>query len=96
MPRTARFQPKSLSSRSLKLTAELLFSEDGKFVGWKLLAGNNKKAKAVIDALMNGKVPGLEYCQDKLIRPIAGGAGEYHIALVSKEFYRISYVIPPR
>ncbi|MBI2626319.1 MAG: hypothetical protein HYW69_01860 [Candidatus Nealsonbacteria bacterium] len=65
---------------SVLMGVELLFTEDGKkLIGWKFKA-TNTQGHQILEKLLNGEISGLEHCQNKVVRPIAGGAGEYWIA----------------
>ncbi|HEY4474513.1 MAG TPA: hypothetical protein VJC06_01155 [Candidatus Paceibacterota bacterium] len=61
--------------KKVVLRAELVFN-NGRFDGFILRASSDSERK-LIDDLMNGTVPGLEYCENKKIRPFAGGDGAY-------------------
>jgi hypothetical protein len=77
MPRKHAAPPKPVLS--VRVTAELLLSDDEKkLVGWRFIA-TNKLGRKVLDRLMDGKITGLPYCIDTPVRAHAGGAGEYWV-----------------
>ncbi len=78
----------STSKNSLKVKALLEFTIDEKTHKPKklysiTLEAVNKQGIECIEGLMNGKIQGLEYCQAKSIKAIAGGGGVYVLRLGS-------------
>jgi len=73
----AKIRTKNSKRVPIVLKAELIFDK-GRFSGF-VLRGYSCSERKLIDDLMDGKIPGLEYCEDKKIRPFAGGAGSYFL-----------------
>ena len=60
-----------------EMDVKLKFSE-GRLIGWIFVA-RDKEGERIIDDLMSGEIPGLEYYRDRKIRPFAGGNRQYFI-----------------
>ena len=71
-----KIRTKGDKRRHVILKAELVFDDSGRFDGF-ILRGSSSSERKLIDDLLCGDIPGLEYCQDKTIRPFAGGDGTY-------------------
>lgn len=78
-----KIRTKGDKRRHVVLKAELAFNDNGRFVGF-ILKGNSSLERKLIDDLMCGEIPGLEFCQDKKIRPFAGGNGSYLLEVFSE------------
>ena len=72
-------------AKSVKMQAEMLMSENGRKCVGIILKAETEEGKRLIDNLMSDKVSGLSYCKDKVIRPFAGGAGQYFIGFKREE-----------
>ncbi len=67
----------SFPPREVVVKTKLLFNESGLY-GF-ILEGTNNTGRKVLGALMDSDINGLEYCEEKVIVPHAGGGGEYWI-----------------
>ena len=73
----------SFPPREVVVKTKLLFNERGLY-GF-ILEGTSNTGRKVLSALMDGDIKGLEYCEEKVIVPYAGGSGEYWIAFTMTE-----------
>lgn len=63
---------KSQAPETVKVGAELMF-DNGRLIGWTFFS-DDKVGADILEKLMDGKLTGLEYCEEQTIFPHAGGS----------------------
>lgn len=76
----------------LEFRASLEFTLRPKRLYAITLEATNEKGIDFVEELMDGKIKGLEYCEIKTIKAIAGGAGSYVLDLNPERPYETEVI----
>jgi hypothetical protein len=72
-----------MAKSAVIMKVKMIFADDGKSVDGFIFEATSKKGVELINGLMHGENPGLEYGENATVRPFAGGSGTYCIKILS-------------